>query len=69
MFNKKRLDNLFYPGIIVIAAAALAFVGFEASGVLTMENVEAERVAARERALEAQQETDADTEATDDGDW
>ncbi|HLQ74424.1 MAG TPA: hypothetical protein VK107_00130 [Alloiococcus sp.] len=75
MFNRKRLDNIFYPAIAVIAALGLFLVGFQASGEMTMDKVEAERVAAQERAAErraAEQEaneTDANTEATDDGDW
>lgn len=72
MFNKKRLDNFFYPGILVAAILAFVLVGFNANGVLSMENVEQERIEAKEReeARKAAEEgTDADTEASDDGDW
>lgn len=65
MFNKKQSDNVFYPVILVVAVLAFVLVGFQAGGELTMDTVEAERAEARERA----QESDADTEATDDGDW
>lgn len=65
MFNKKRLDNIFYPVIAVIAVLALFLVGFKAGGEMTMDNVEAERAVAEEKAAES----DADTEASEDGDW
>lgn len=67
MFRKNRWDHFFYPGLVLVALAALLLVAFQASGALESQKVEAERQEAIEQAQE--QETDIDTEATEDGDW
>lgn len=67
MFRKNRWDHFFYPGLILVALCALFLVAFQANGALESQKVEAERQEAIEQSQE--QETDANTEATDDGDW
>lgn len=45
MFNKKKLDHIWYPTLIVVAAIALTFVGYHAGGAGIQEDESAKNVA------------------------